>query len=407
MMKWILLSFSLGWACNLWGLIPIREIPEPIVSFFRSPQSLFPSGTKPISLLKEKKIQTRQEPWYFVEGEKNKGWFPRENLYFFNETSNRYQSQLGLLTKDVTVLRLSQGWRPKGVLPEGTELSLTSIRSDWSCGVDSIGPVCVPTPNLILAIDMASKIKTKKGKWYQVKNRKLNLILTTDNKSIPISIIHEWKTQKQIAFIQKKSSANPSASNFIEPFFPYEKVVLIKKESRLWNQSILGDHGNVWWQEPIIKELDSNSSLLTKEELEIRPIFYSSLSPNLSHYPKFAIVSANGIFFTMDYGESWTHIKQFAESNHPVALGPRNALIVGDQISFNQGKTFQNYIRWDAIAHKSQQVFRQAPQHFLLHSIKSIGSSSILFTVDTGFKILSFEFNTINNHLLYHGIKKL
>ncbi len=394
-MKWISILLSLGLACETRAMIQVRDLIEPTVRFYRTPSSLFPSGEAALSLLKEKQISSRIDTWYFVENEVSKDWIQSPNLYFSRDfLQQSSESQTAILTSDTNVLRLKKGWRKSETLKSGSTLTITSVRSDWSCGTDLIGPICVPTNKIILAIDSASKVQNSHGKWFLVKFRQGHQMITDSDQVIPVSKIKAWHFNPNIAFIRKSLDPTEKISPTISSFANFERVKILKKELRRWQQSLLLDHGNVWWQNNAESSLSHPQIVLSRAEIMGRPIYDKVIRS------KFSLISAQGIFYSKD-GETWIFLKQFGEINHPVSIGPRETLIVGDQLSFDEGKTFQSYLRWDQIAMQTQHILNHSPQYLRLQKIRPTGPSSLLIDIDIGYKVLVFEFNTINSQIQF------
>lgn len=395
MCKWIYPLFCLGLAAETRAMVQVRDLIEPTVRFYRSPSSQFSSGETSFTLLKDKQISTRLESWYWVDRGGAKEWIPSQNLFYLRDFYQQSPTeQSGILTATSSILRLKKDWRPDGTLKEGTELTITSVRSDWSCGRDKQGDVCVATNKLLLAIDAAQRVQTSNGKWHSVKYRIGHHMITENNQVVPVSKVKTWEANPNFAFIRPIGINGLRPPTTIDTQAPYERVLLLKKEIRRWNQSILGDHGNVWWQNIQTDSIHSALILLTREELVGRKIY------DQTQHPKISLVSADGIFLSTD-GESWKLLKQFGELNYPVTIGPRNTLVVGDQLSFDEGKTFQNYLRWDQVAMQAQKILRHPPKHLRLQSVKPMGHSSLNLAIDTGYKTLVFEFNTINSQIFF------
>jgi len=391
----IIFLFSILTA-SAWAIVPIKDFTEPSIQFFRTPDSLFPSGVSDLSLLQETKNQSKTEIWYLIENEFKTKWIPSSSLYFISTKDfialNRQQ---GIVTETTATLRLKHGWRDGENIKAGTHVIINSIRSDWSCGIDNENkPLCVASNKVILPIDTISRIKTFSGKWYDVIKRNNNHFVTNKKTFIPISKVAEWILDKNIGFLN-----NPSTIPLLKiQKNNYIKVLIKEKELRKWNQSKIENHGNVWWQEPNFKKQSVAPIIITSNELQGREIYSKSTSK--SKKPIF-IASASGIFISKD-NFSWKLLSQFGEDNYPVAIGPKNTLIVGDKISFDEGITFQNYLRWDQIALQTQNYLHHSPKFLKLYSINSINPNSIIVQIDTGYKILFFEFNLINNFVSLH-----
>jgi hypothetical protein len=381
------------------AIVPIRDLAEPSIPFYRSPESPFPSGTEDLTILQQSKIQSKSEIWYLIEEQSKAQWVPAAELIFFpNEKSDSINHQRGFIKETTPTLRLNHGWRTNGEIKEGSRVIITSIRSDWSCGIDQENkPLCVASDKVILPIDTTIRVKTNSGQWHNIKARKKHFYLTVQNTYIPISKISEWIPDLNIGFLQTNSGPTELNLKFNKAKISQYKRVLVKtKELKTWNQSHLENHGNVWWQELNLKRNNEIHTFITSDELQSRTIFAKVSSKKSSQM--ITLASANGIFVSKD-GETWNYIEKFGENNFPVAIGPRNTLIVGDQISFDEGKTFQNYLRWDQIAQQTQNFLHHPPKHLKLISINLKSSNRLDVQIDTGYKVLFFDFNTINNSI--------
>lgn len=395
MRQWICLALCLEWASLTNAMVQVHDLVEPTVKFYRTPSSPFPSGESTLKVLSNQKINSRLETWFWVDSGVEKDWVPAYALIYLRDFFEQSPTaQTGLLTTDTKGLRLKSDWRPSELLKEGSEITITSVRSDWACGTDKKGDLCVPTEKVLLAIDGAQRVQTNAGQWHEVKYRSRQHIVTKANKLILINKIKSWEANPNIAFIRSQASGSTKNSSPLTTLLPYTRVQILKKEMRRWFQSILPEHGYVWWQNTVPSELESGAIILSREELQNRKIF------DQSNHSKFSLVASDGIFFSKD-GETWSLLKQFGDANQPVTIGPRETLVVGDQLSFDEGKTFQNYLRWDQIAVEVQHRLKHAPQYMRLVKVKPLGRSSLTFDIDTGYKVLRFEFNTINSQILY------
>ena len=412
-MQRICLIVSLVWACSSEALIPVDDLMGSTVRFYRSPSSQFHSGEATLELLQEKQIGSRIEAWYLVKNNDETEWVSAQNLYYLRDFPEQSLAlQTAITRKKSPTLRMKSGWRPSASISAGSTISITSVRSDWACGFDTLGQVCVPTNNLMLAVDLAKRVQDLSGKWHSVKSRDGNLLILANGNRLGLTKLKSWEPDPNVAFIRPASPE--SGAGYTPPGNApaYSKVGLIKKQLRRWHQSALPKHGNVFWQKPDVIA-NSHAIILTSEELNLRRIFdRSTNSPSTNDKIKTgprtpALVSADGIFLSTD-GETWHLLQQFGELNHPVTLGPRNTLVVGDQLSFDNGKTFQSYLRWDQIALQSQNILKHPPKHLRLRSVKTKNRTSLEVDIDTGYKVFVFDFNIVNSQLTYrrHYLKR-
>jgi len=425
------ISFRISFLCQIIlscsiskGLVPINDIFNPSVPFYKEPGSPFPSGTIDLLTLNETKLSAVNEVWYLISKAQNSQteyWVPESNLYFLSPTNPlSLHQQNGLVKESTPSLKYNNGWRPGENIEPGTKITITSVRSDWSCGLDQRNnAICVKSSKVLLPIDLATKVKTKRGIWIEVVGRERHLFRTARNKLVPISKIVDFKIDKPIAFIKreplnlfitqfptlKSQRGTNDDANSVSNIFKttsnniYIRVIIKDKTVKQWNQSRLENHGAIWWQTPENKKIAAPPIVISTEELNSR-------LPNLkivsqSSYP-ISIVSANGVFISHDKA-SWKYLSQFGETNLPVAIGPRNTIIVSDQISFNDGKNFQNYLRWDQVTLLSQNLLHHPPAQLVIKSIDPLNHNSFKVQIDTGYKTLSFAFNMVNSQLTLLG----
>lgn len=411
------------WNSQAVALVPIQETSQQrSTPFYRSPYSAFPSGLADVSQLKATKNKITTETWYLIEEESAPStWVKESDLFFLQSDKSHFTfpnlskkalhqqrnyNQKGFIKETTATLQLKDGWRAGDETKEGSRILINSIRSDWSCGKDeNQKPICVASDKVLLPIDTVSRVKTLSGRWHDIKSRKKHLFQTTQNTFIPIAKTSEWVLDGQIAF-RRPFNADTSVKFVNHDFnLNYTKVRIKQKEIRKWNQSHVKQHGYIWWQEPSSNK--ETPIIISTDELKNRTVFSkistnpSRTSQNPSRPKSLSIASANGIFISQDES-SWKFLSRFGEKNYPVAIGPKNTLIVGDQISFDEGLTFQNYLRWEQITLQTQKTLNHAPKHLKLSAINLIKQNILKIDIDTGYKILVFEFNTTNNLLSLH-----
>ena len=122
-----------------------------------------------------------------------------------------------------------------------------------------------------------------------------------------------------------------------------------------WRQSRVRSLGKVWWQESTV---ESNIELVDlKKEKQFHDINPNQVYKRLSSpvVPGLSFVSTtSGIYRSFD-GEKWSPVGDF-EYGYPIWVAQNGALFVADQISFDHGESFQNFVRWDL-------VFNSIPNH--------------------------------------------
>lgn len=395
-MRRILFTISLGWAITTHSMIPETDLSAgSSIPFYRDTKSLFPSGEVGIDELERTKVGDRSELWFSVKNQRGSRWLPENQVLFYRDFYQPSPMEaIAYVIRDSESMRDKKGWFPDKTIKQGLIMSVHQIRSDWSCGSDHRGPLCVPTKNIILGIDTAKRILDDKGQWHEFQERQNHFFMTKKGLKLLYSQIKNWENDSEIGFIKppKDSSlAHHSLEGDLD-IPPYSRVTVLDKKWLHWKQSLLKNHGPVWWMEKTKSELEIPPIILTEEEAHELPLFDKAESKTLS------LLSGNGVFLSTD-GATWRFLPEFHEQNLPVAINPKGHLIVGDKISLNRGNSFQPYIRWEEVAFMTHQMLGHNPKQLRLVSVHSSDAKIIEFHVETGYKTLVFHFNTITSRL--------
>lgn len=382
-------------------MIPLMDLAEASLSFYRSPDSLFASGETTKKELESSVVETRSEMWCLIQYGSTENWVPESNLVFYSQFYQGHPMEaMAYVTKDSLSLRNRLGWQNDKVIKAGRLVSINKIKSDWSCGHDNKGPICVPTKHIVLGIDTAQKIQVQGGQWHRLKGRENQYFETTTGQRFLYSDIKMWEPDSQLAFIKPHALIAKDSDGHDESPPPFGRVRIIKKETRQWKQSLLKNHGFVWWRVPEAAVGSPAPIIISQEEILNLPTFDKAESETLS------VVSSDGVFVSTDKA-TWRLLPDFNDQNLPVAIGPKDSLIVGDKISFNQGKSFQPFIRWEEVALMAQNILGQTPQQMRIARVKASKDRSIEVHIEThnetGGKTLVFDFNTVNNRLRPKG----
>ena len=84
---------------------------------------------------------------------------------------------------------------------------------------------------------------------------------------------------------------------------------------------------------------------LTTEALFKRKIFDAATSPARANLQ---FVSAGGLFRTVD-GQTWRRIPELKNANFPLSIAKSGAIFAGPYASDDDGETFQQFVKWDAL----------------------------------------------------------
>jgi hypothetical protein len=391
---------------------------SPAVSFFRSPQSLFPSGQAPLSdLARELKseitvnfYQVRKDdrelrleagsilrdldlcsraldtktgqvgrltrflsPWYEFENEKgDKSWKLAEDLAPLPD-------DLGLAYAYVShPLRKSPSWKSEseGQAQVGQKFRVLSFDGEF-IKVQTLQEPSITgyleLSNVILKIDFASFIMEKGESWKPFSYREQQFGVLRDQRRMKLAEVAGIITRPELGVA---SRLLPEAK-----LVPRSTVEIKRGEWVQWAESALKGHGRVFWKKAErLTGLKEGPEWFTTEEILGKHFFSVAVHPK---NPQQALVSAQGVYFTDD-GKVWTKLPTFKDENQPVAIGERGELFVGSFRSLDKGKTFHPYLRWEDLTSLLEIRHRRTPGLLKLAEVKPVGNEKVEITVDTG-----------------------
>lgn len=409
------------------------------VSFYRSQQSLFPSGQARRENLEAKILRRDTEPWFRIQWNKKNFEVPGETLIRdLHVTQNlitkealelrqepredakkitRLQAQrsLKVLRTNTSWALLQdpqgklQGWAPLYKLSAPVEDSgvfLTLVDSFLKKAPNSSAPIITTIPRLqrLLPLgiennylrisyqghvgyldlanlagrgDFAMWAYHQNQGWLGISHRENGFLFTVNKQKIPLTnfIAFNPYLNRGIS-CQKLSDEAPSIRSRVE---------IVDNRAHLWALSFLEGHGEVWWrtseleQQPAPPPSGSHALSLTTEKLIQRELNAVAFAKNSMK----GLASAKGIFRTED-GKTWTELPFFEGKNYPLAIHPDGIWYVGNFRSYDEGKSFEPYIKWDLLAAQIQIGTHRPPRHLRITSIEPLSHSRIRLHVDTG-----------------------
>jgi hypothetical protein len=228
--------------------------------------------------------------------------------------------------------------------------------------------------NLVGRADFAMWAYSKTKGWLGISHRENGFLFTVDNQKIPLEkfIAFNPYVNRGVACQKLSDDDAPSIRSRVE---------ISDNKAHRWALSALEGHGTVWWRmedpENAVKSQAVNQ--ITTEQLMKREVSAFALAGKTSK----GLASAGGIFRTED-GKTWKEIPLFEGKNYPVAVHPDGIWYVGNYRSFDEGKTFEPYIKWDKLAERIQVGLHKAPRHLRIAQIEPLSNSRIRILVDTG-----------------------
>lgn len=234
---------------------------------------------------------------------------------------------------------------------------------------------------LVLKHDFANFALPKKGKWTPVRYRQGTDLITGSNDKLSIHDLDALMTRPDLGLaaeaigkLKLRSYVNISSWEYVN-----------------WAVSKLPAHGEVFWKASTNESLATNADeVLTYEDILKRPIFSVAFCPR---DPKFGIISAAGIFVTED-GLQWRRLKQFREENFPVAISEKNELFVGQHRSTDAGQTFNPFLKWEQITAMLENGQRYSSRIVRLVEIQPLPKNRVQIEIDNGIKVARFQGST-------------
>lgn len=426
----------------------------PVVSFYRTQQSLFPSGQASREDLEAKVLRRDFEPWLRVNWNKKSYEIPGETVIRDVQVTRALIAKESInLSKDpqdnaksvgrvaakttLQVLRTNsywaelvdsksklQGWAPLHLLEAPVEdqgVFITLIDSFLKKTPQTSSAIITTVPrmqrltalgiektflkvsyqghigyldlaNLVGRADFAMWAYQKNKGWLGISHRENGFLYTVDNQKISLEnfIAFNPYTNRGVA-CQKLTDDAPSIRSRVE---------IADNKAHRWAMSAFEGHGTVWWRmeepEAIAKREPTNQ--ITTDELmkrEVTAVAFVNKSMK-------GIASAGGIFRTDD-GKTWKEISFFEGKNYPVAVHPDGVWFVGNYRSFDEGKTFESYIKWDKMAEQIQKGLHKAPRHLRITEIEPLTNSRIRILVDTGVQKVKMQAHILSQE--WHLVK--
>jgi hypothetical protein len=417
--------FILNLAWIFFGATSALAAPPEAVSFFRTPQSLFPSGQTSPQSLDKKTIGSEFLYRYFIQSGGKKQWVSanqmardidlsekvlyQEKEYTLNDVQGHWAQielrkegrkewvpfndliaspeDLGMaLTLIPTSLREGPTWSSNLIttMPGRSHLKILEVKDSWlKVTYSNVTPPLstrtgfVDLNNVLLKADFAEEIMDQNSEWQKVKYREGYFLQLENKRTIPLNKVKLWKTNHSMAIVIESDEG--------KKLLLRQTAEILKTEAQAWNISQLKDHGKVYWKRPTnLTPASSAQLILRKEDLLKREVFSVAWSPQNSSK---GLVSSHGIFVTFDGGETWSYLPRFKNENHPVSISPDGVWYVGTMKSKDLGKSFTNYLRIDSIAHLIQSQSLRPPRVLKISKI-DFKNSNMEIWVETGAKRL-------------------
>jgi hypothetical protein len=380
-----------GWICFIiYTLSSVYAVAglERGVFFYRSPQSLFPSGQLGRKDLEQSRLRTENDKTYLVEKDLRQMWLPAGQVLRDVDLSIHLTADglpqmqdLGYAINLIPCsLRTKPDWTSDTIsaLPALTKLIVIGYESTWAQveyhAIDQNLRGYVDLNNLVLKSDFASFVLTEKNLWRPVQYRDLGELVLDQKEKISLNKIKGLITRPERGIIaQKNDKLGLSLKN---------QIIIHRLETGEWNVSLIKGHGEVYWkyETPEAWQTPDDSDCLLTDQILKREITSVAFHPN---NPQWGILSSQGIFITTD-GKKWTPVKSFGRRNFPVAVNSNGDIVAGSYISYNWGKSFEPYLRWEQLTKLIETHTKRSPHSMQMKDVSFASANELRITLDTG-----------------------
>lgn len=385
------------------------------VPFFKSTNSLFPSGSASLEQLKKTVVKTQSSTercyqWnkiFFSEQELKPLFATHLSNYVIDNTTNERLKVLDASTKSLSVLNEATGYASKvnihdvhadaydigtsialkdlylktkpdeksetqTTIPQGTRLKVEKFAGQYALVNYQMYRGYIQLSEVMSKVDLASFVFAA-NQWHKVDHREFDQIITDKKVKIQLDQIKGLVTPDNIGLIASNTQKIPL----------WSQVKFLKATVTQWQQSLVKDQGLVWWKpnkeyEQVYYSIDE---LLKKNVSSVSFHPYNSMK---------GLVSADGVYITQN-GYQWRKLSQFDGYNGPVYYFNDNLIFVGHFRSLDGGKSFENYIQIDKLASAIEYQFGFSPKQLQVQKIESPTPMKIKIEVDTGGRRIKLE----------------
>lgn len=398
------------------ALSPLLQVP-----FFKSPQSLFPSGSVSLEALQKKQLQKTSgtSEWVyrwngktFKKGELKPVLPVHLSEYVLDASAQRRWKIIDVgvdaIKAQDAVTKIDKIFNISQMVSDSTDLGYALILKDAflkkSTAADAQILTTIPQGFRLKPLyyqDGFFKVQYKDylgfvslaealtkfdlctmafsaGKWHFIKKREFDFLMTSENKKISMNQVQKLITPDTRGIIASSTQKAPL----------WSQIEVTSSNESNWIQSELKGHGSIWWKKPSSesKEPIEEQTVLV-DELIRKPISSVSFHPK---NPLKGILSSNGVYITDD-GLHWRRIKQFYNYNGPVHYFNDLLIFVGNYRSTNNGRTFENYIQIDRLAQAIQDQYGFLPRRLQVNKIETEAPYRIRIEIETGFRTIKME----------------
>lgn len=333
----------------------------------------------PVTPAEKVKVLESRQFWTQIEFKKQVGWVPTSDLKPVSE-------DLGLAMSFVdSFLRKKPGYdsEPLTTISKNTFFKNYKVTGQWLQVEYKNKLGFIDINHVYLRADFARWAHHRKMGWVRTKNRENYFLRTEDQILLPLEEITGLVGDTHRALMIESIPDGPQIRSLVQ---------LKSLDGQQWKSSQLKGHGLVWWKKSDASSgtkptPTENAKTITTDQILDKDIFSYSFVDAKSFK---GLISARGVYKSND-GLNWQKIETFAGNNEPVAIIPNKGWYVGAYRSLDEGKTFEPYIRWDKMTETIVTHYSRAPLFMKILKIESHKNNRLLLTIDAGFKKINLQ----------------
>ncbi|MBC7743457.1 MAG: hypothetical protein H7061_14770 [Bdellovibrionaceae bacterium] len=392
--------------------VPTSSVQMP---FFKSPQSLFPSGSTSLVTLQKMKVHTKwtQEKFYkwksqLFKTDEIRPIFPLHLSRYVIDQQTKHRLKvdearvhsievlhptlkktvskpLESLTSDPydmgVAITLMDAYLKKSpsdealvltTIPQGQRLIANKYKNGFVEVNYKTYVGYVRLSEMVTKFDLATMIYAGKS-WQIVKKREFDFMITADDKKVHLGDVRGIVTPDQRGLIASSNQKIPL----------WSQIEIVNEDKPTWIESVIKDHGTVWWKPSNVE----SEVVYTIDDLLKKEISSVSFHPK---NPLKGVLSAHGVYMTDD-GFHWKRLLQFEDFNGPVYYFNDLLLFVGHFRSTDGGHHFDNYIQIEKIASAIEYSFGFFPKKLQVKRIETIAPFRLKIEIDTGSRKIKME----------------
>lgn len=327
--------------------------------------------------------------WASVFDGQHQGWIPLHHLTQVREDRGLFVALLDSYLRSVpqqgapilSTARKGSRWLPVRILDEWLEVSWEGQKA------------YLDLAHLAHRIDFSIWAYHQELGWLQVSSRASGVVYGVNRDKYLLKDFIAFETDPKKAIMIDSIPQGPQLRSRVQ----LESVNAVR-----WTQSQLPGHGEVWWKTELSPVSSKKSTLTFSFQELIKKSIYSlsfvggTPSPKAGEppLPLHGLAASQGVFRTHD-GRTWEKIEEFENENLPVCIHPEGVWFVGSFRSFDQGMTFEPFLRWDLVAELVQSELHRPPLYLRLTKIKALSFSQLELQIDTGFRKVRLRGHTL------------